>query len=358
MLLWPKNLLRLEAAESTPMTTHQQGMNTTTPPMQLPAPLVPGESGGRREEGAPIVDVVAPVEQRMDYEMEEEDPLWFLNTGAYDDRQMMSQQHDSGYDHVDEELDDVPEQERCTVDCKKSLFMQSSQETPPDAASTHGQVAEGRAMLSPNTLVAGVRQGLEGSLPQPKKKQRKRPQKRGSAAAKASSSQSALPTDFEDHVPVKGAAMFHVAGQPILPLKLLEGISGDLRRLHDHVLSTEKSLLASKAPGYPLYAVRVPQAKCYVDTLPADVFFLRFDHIFDMFLTRRLDFTIIRLFALHMNFIIRRDQIDQISVADPYYMHDSLCLGEFECQAARQYIENFMIMNKDKDMVLLPYHPM
>jgi hypothetical protein len=67
MLLWPKNLLRLEAAESTPITTHQQtGMNTTTPPTQLPAPVVPGESGGRREEGGPVADdVIALVKQRF-----------------------------------------------------------------------------------------------------------------------------------------------------------------------------------------------------------------------------------------------------------------------------------------------------
>ena len=52
---------------------------------------MPGESGGRRDEGGPIVpDVIAPVEQRMDDEMEE-DPLRFLNTGAYDgDLDMMS----------------------------------------------------------------------------------------------------------------------------------------------------------------------------------------------------------------------------------------------------------------------------
>ena len=49
-----------EATESTPMTTPQQGMNTT-PPTQLPAPLVLGESGGRRSEEGQIVDnAVAP----------------------------------------------------------------------------------------------------------------------------------------------------------------------------------------------------------------------------------------------------------------------------------------------------------
>ena len=86
--------------------------------------------------------------------------------------------------------------------------------------------------------------------------------------------------------------------------------------------------------------------------MPAEVFF-------DMFLTRRLNFTIARLFALHMSFVIRREKISQISVADPYYMHESfLTLGEYERKTAREYIENFMVMNKDKEMVLVPYHPM
>ena len=100
-LLWPKNLLCLEPAESTPITTHQQACaETTTPPMQLQAPVVPGESGRRRDEVGAIVlaDVIGPVEHRMDDEMEV-DPMGFLNTNAYDsDIDMMSQPYDkSGY---------------------------------------------------------------------------------------------------------------------------------------------------------------------------------------------------------------------------------------------------------------------
>ena len=107
------------------------------------------------------------------------------------------------------------------------------------------------------------------------------------------------------------------------------------------------------------YAVSVPQGKCYVDRMPAEVFFLRFDHIFEMFLTRRLDFTIVRLFALHMSFVINREEISQIAVADPYYIHEFfLSLSDYELKTAREYIENFMLMNKDKEMVLVPYHPM
>ena len=140
VLLWPKNLIRLEPAESTPITTHQQACaETTTPPTQLPAPVVPSESGGRHDEGGAIVlaDVISPVEQRMDDETEV-DPMDYLNTNAYDcDIDMMSQPYDeSGYQHANEDMDDMPGQEGRWKDCKKSLFMNSSQDTPEDAAST------------------------------------------------------------------------------------------------------------------------------------------------------------------------------------------------------------------------------
>ena len=122
-------------------------------------------------------------------------------------------------------------------------------------------------MLSPTTLGQGLRKGLEGV---PKKKERKRPGKiDASKQARAHRSQT---MDSEESVPVKGAAMFHLMGESMRPPKPLEALSGDLRRLHDHVLSTEKSLLASKDPGYPTYAARVPEGKCYADTRPAEVF--------------------------------------------------------------------------------------
>jgi hypothetical protein len=33
-------------------------------------------------------------------------------------------------------------------------------------------------------------------------------------------------------------------------------------------------------------------------------------------------------------------------------------LGDFERKAARDYNEYFMITNKDKETILMPYHPM
>ena len=99
-------------------------------------------------------------------------------------------------------------------------------------------------ILSPGTLGQGLRKGLEGV---PKKKERKRLGKIGSAACKQARAHSSQTVDSKE-VPVEGAAMFHVTGESMLPPKPLETLSGDLRRLHDHVLSTEKSLLASKDP--------------------------------------------------------------------------------------------------------------
>ena len=203
VLLWPKNLIRLEPVESTPISRHQQASaETTTPPTQLPGHVVLSESGGRHDEGGAIVlaDVIGPVEQRMDDEME--DPMAFLNTSAYEgDLDMMSQPYDeSGYQHANEDMDDLPGLERRSRDCKKSLFMKSSQDTPEDANSTQAQLAGGRTVLSSATLGQGLRKGLEGV---PKKKERKRPGK--IAASKQARAHSSQTMDSEERVPVKGA---------------------------------------------------------------------------------------------------------------------------------------------------------
>ena len=88
-------------------------------------------------------------------------------------------------------------------------------------------------------------------------------------------------------------------------------------------------------------------------------FFLQFDYIFDMFHLKKLDFAFVRLYALHMNYLIGVEQIPHICVADPYFMHGAflgVCAKHREY--AREYIVNFMLANKDKVAILVPYHPM
>ena len=78
-----------------------------------------------------------------------------------------------------------------------------------------------------------------------------------------------------------------------------------------------------------------------------------------MFHVKKLDFTFVRLYALHMNYIIGVEQIHFICVADPYYMHEGflgVCAKHREY--AREHIVNFMLANKDKEAILVPYHPL
>jgi hypothetical protein len=114
-------------------------------------------------------------------------------------------------------------------------------------------------MLSPRTLGVVVRDGMIGSLPVPKKHQ-KRTRKGDPPGTKAASISQLTPQpQVANHVPIKGAVKFHVSDDPILPKAALEAIDSELRRLHDDVLLREKSLIISKNPGYLLYVVDVPQ---------------------------------------------------------------------------------------------------
>ena len=59
-----------------------------------------------------------------------------------------------------------------------------------------------------------------------------------------------------------------------------------------------------------------------------------------------------------MSSVMKRVEGSQISVADPYYMHESfLSLGDLGRETARDYLQNLMVQNKDQEIVLLPYHP-
>jgi hypothetical protein len=55
------------------------------------------------------------------------------------------------------------------------------------------------------------------------------------------------------------------------------------------------------SPSYPVFFVRVPKKLGFIDRSPGDMFFLRFDDIFEMFHRCRLDPTLVRLVALSMS---------------------------------------------------------
>lgn len=104
--------------------------------------------------------------------------------------------------------------------------------------------------------------------------------------------------------------------------------------------------------------VNVLQQRLYVDTFPAEKFFHQFDYIFDMFHVKKLDFTFVSLFALHMNYVIRIEQVPYICVSNPYFMHESLlAVCKEHREYASNYIANLMVGNKDNETIQVPYHP-
>src|SRR3954471_7257827 len=129
----------------------------------------------------------------MDDVMDEDgDPMQFLNTAFINQEvQMMSQPYDSANkEHVDEEMDIMPEQEHPRSECKKYLFVQPLQDTPPDAASNQHE----QPLLSLSKLGVAIKGAMKGSSqPLPHNKARKRPSRKDLAAkmaANASSSKS------------------------------------------------------------------------------------------------------------------------------------------------------------------------
>ena len=66
----------------------------------------------------------------------------------------------------------------------------------------------------------------------------------------------------------------------------------------------------------------------------------------------------VRLYALHLAMKIKRDNTPNIAIVDPYYMRDSqLAEGSGERAMATTYIKQFLVNNKRKDVILLPFFP-
>src|ERR1041385_5793959 len=92
----------------------------------------------------------------------------------------------------------------------------------------------------------------------------------------------------------------HELGKPMLPPKLLEIVTSDMRNLHNAILYVETNLAKDDNPTYPLYIGKVPEGLGFVDKYPGDLFFLRFNDIFDMFHMNALHPSMVRLAALSL----------------------------------------------------------
>jgi hypothetical protein len=71
-----------------------------------------------------------------------------------------------------------------------------------------------------------------------------------------------------------------------------------MKRLHERVLRWELELLKLKHLAYPIFVVKVLEGLGFVDWPPMDLFYLRFDDIFNMLNTKWLHRSMVRLFVL------------------------------------------------------------
>ena len=101
----------------------------------------------------------------------------------------------------------------------------------------------------------------------------------------------------------------------------------------------------------------MPGGMGFVDNSPGDLFFLRFDDIFNMFHLKRLDYTLVRLFSLHMAMKVEREKTPSIAIVDPYYMRDTVLSNAGDRTIVRDYLRDIMLANKRKNYILIPYFP-
>ena len=92
--------------------------------------------------------------------------------------------------------------------------------------------------------------------------------------------------------------------------------------MHDSIKVLEQLLLHDTNPGYPAFTVKVPKDVHFVHEAPVDLFFIAYEDIFNLFHSRRLDYNLIRLYALHQAMKIKRKNTPNIAIVDPYYMRD------------------------------------
>jgi hypothetical protein len=96
-----------------------------------------------------------------------------------------------------------------------------------------------------------------------------------------------------------------------------------MKSLHERVLRRELELLKLKHPVYPVFAVKEPKGLGFVDRSLGDLFYLRFDDIFDMLNTKQLHRSMVRLFVLSLAYQVTREKTPGITILEPYFMVES-----------------------------------
>jgi hypothetical protein len=156
-----------------------------------------------------------------------------------------------------------------------------------------------------------------------------------------------------------GLPRLHEAGKLILPKDIEHLASGPMITLQQNIQFLETLLLKDKDPNYPVFMVKVPAADPnFIQADPADIFFIAFEDVFNLFHWKQLDYNLVRLYAINLQMKIKGERPPNVAVADPYYMRDSQLVDGSSTQTkVVRYLQSFMLMNKEKNTILLPVFP-
>ena len=74
-----------------------------------------------------------------------------------------------------------------------------------------------------------------------------------------------------------------------------------MSQLQQVVLFLEQGLLQQDNPMYPAFVVKVPKELVdFVQDEPADVFFIAYEDVFNLFHSKRLNYNMVRLYCLDL----------------------------------------------------------
>ncbi|KAK1645402.1 hypothetical protein QYE76_063207 [Lolium multiflorum] len=214
----------------------------------------------------------------------------YINTGACSQDMYMPPMDEQAFRTHGDQLGRPP-----TVTKQRLVFTGLSQDTPPEAGNP-AQVKPA-TVFSPNTL----RKTIIGEPP-----------KSTLAATQATPEAPPAPTP---------------AAPEEAPPSAPPSRSGGLMLSLQHTIHyLESTLLKEKDPNYPVFSVKVPEDPNFVHEYPADIFFIAFEDVFNLFHCKRLDYNLLQD-------------------------------GSSTRTKAVRYLESFMLMNKEKNTILLPVFP-
>jgi hypothetical protein len=101
----------------------------------------------------------------------------------------------------------------------------------------------------------------------------------------------------------------------------------------------------------------VPEGHGFVDTSPAKIFFVRYEDIYNLLHSNRLDYNLVRLYTLHMALKAKREKTKGIVIVDPYFMRDIALVNEADRATVKEYLGNIFVENPTIDSILLPCFP-